>query len=325
VNLWLGLRLAVADGRAAAARISLIAAGLAVGVVLLLFSLVVLPALQARIDRYAWHRTDAASPATAPDRALWLPGVVAVHARGAPEEALAPLLAAGPVVVRGGPGGQAVVGCAELARLTSLGCPLPANDDNSGPPVGLFDPTGFAEPRSTTARLPIRTLLVPTDGTPAAQERVRTLAAAAAPFSLARTNQDLGPGQAGVAIWDAGFRLAMAFVLLVAACSLTVAVVSGLIERRRPFALLRASGVRLGELRQIVLLETGIPLLFTVLAGMALALLVVFASARPDQWTLPSGGFFLAAGVATLAAFGLTTIVLPLMDTATRQESVRFE
>jgi hypothetical protein len=49
------------------------AGGLAVGIVLLLLALTAMPALQGRIDRYAWHRTEASTPATAPDRALWKP------------------------------------------------------------------------------------------------------------------------------------------------------------------------------------------------------------------------------------------------------------
>ena len=49
--------------------------------------------------------------------------------------------------------------------------------------------------------------------------------------------------------------------------------ITGVLERRRPFALLRASGVRLGELRRIVLPETGVPLAVTVLGAVAVALL----------------------------------------------------
>jgi len=73
MSLWLGARLAVAGGRESLVRIALTATGVAVGVTLLLIGLLVVPAMQGRIDRYAWHRTDAAAPATATDPALWLP------------------------------------------------------------------------------------------------------------------------------------------------------------------------------------------------------------------------------------------------------------
>src|SRR5262245_9433417 len=73
MSVRLGIRIAAAGGRPSLARFILVAVGVAVGVVLLLSALTVMPALQGRIDRYAWHRTDAETAATAPDRALWLP------------------------------------------------------------------------------------------------------------------------------------------------------------------------------------------------------------------------------------------------------------
>jgi hypothetical protein len=73
VNIVLGLRIAFAGGRESVARVALMVGGVAIGVVLLLLALTAMPALQGRIDRYAWHRTEAPSPSTAPDPALWLP------------------------------------------------------------------------------------------------------------------------------------------------------------------------------------------------------------------------------------------------------------
>jgi hypothetical protein len=254
------------------------------------------------------------------------PGVVAVHVRGASEAALAPLISDDVVVARSGPSGQVVVRCADLARVSELTCPLPARLDHHPPPVGLFDPAGFAEPGPGAADLPIRTLFVPTDGTPAAEERVRTLAAVAAPYALSRTGRDWArddPGPFGgpeSVVW-----LAMMFILLVAACSLTVSVVAGLIARRRPFALLRASGVRLHELRQIALLETAIPLVLTVLGGFGTAVLVAYIIVPNDEWTLPGIGFFASVGVGVLVALAVSLITWPLMDVATRHDSVRFE
>lgn len=67
-----GMRIVFAGGRESLARNALMAAGVAVGVVLLLFTLTAMPVLQRHIDRLAWHRTTEASPPTAPDPALWL-------------------------------------------------------------------------------------------------------------------------------------------------------------------------------------------------------------------------------------------------------------
>ncbi len=272
-------------------------------------------------------------------------GVVAVHVRGAPEASLAPLMTDGVVVARlrwrGQIDGQIVVACAELARVAEVTCPLPTILDDSdwrahnlfalpypGPSDAdlIFDPQGFAEPAPADAELPIQTLFIPTDGTRAAQERVRTLAAIAVPFSRNKTGDDL---TARPAIYVTGLAdvlpYAIVFVLLVTACSLTVSVTSAVLERRRPFALLRASGVRLGELRRIVLLETGVPLALTVFGSVGLAVLVTYLTLPPSQWVLPEAGFFAGLGIGVLAAFAVSLITLPFMNIATRHDTARFE
>jgi hypothetical protein len=261
-------------------------------------------------------------------------GVVAVHALGAPEASLAPLMSCDAVVARSGPGQQVVVRCVDLARVSDLSCPLPASLDGPDPQPATdlfvvpnqFGPAGFTEPGPEAAGLPVQTVFVPTDGTPAAEERVRTLAAIAVPSARTETSGELAARTTGEFDWvDDVLPPAMAFVLLVAACSLTVATVSGLMERRRPFALLRASGVRLGELRRIVLLETGLPLVVTALGGVGTALLVTYLIVPGEEWALPEVGFFAGLGLGLVAALAVSSLALPLMEVATRHDSVRFE
>ncbi len=72
MNVMLGIRMAFAGGRESLARMALLAVGVAIGVPLILVALSAEPVLQRHIDRLAWHRTTAASPATAPDHAMWL-------------------------------------------------------------------------------------------------------------------------------------------------------------------------------------------------------------------------------------------------------------
>jgi ABC-type lipoprotein release transport system permease subunit len=69
------------------------------------------------------------------------------------------------------------------------------------------------------------------------------------------------------------------FVLVAAARSLAVGMAAGVIERRRPFARLRASGLRLGELRQVVFLETAAAMLVTAAVGVGLGLASSYALA----------------------------------------------
>jgi hypothetical protein len=48
--------------------------------------------------------------------------------------------------------------------------------------------------------------------------------------------------------------------LIVAGCSLAVAVGGGLVDRKRPFTLLRVSGVPVSALSRVVLMEAAPPL-----------------------------------------------------------------
>jgi hypothetical protein len=52
-----------------------------------------------------------------------------------------------------------------------------------------------------------------------------------------------------------------------------------------------------GELRRIVLLETGLPLVITALGGVGTAMLVMYVSAPREEWVLPEVGFFAGLGI----------------------------
>jgi hypothetical protein len=189
--------------------------------------------------------------------------------------------------------------------------------DLRGVPAGTLGALDVVERRDDT-------LVIRADGGPAAEERLRTRVAIATPYALARTPADLRRTVAAEG-WATGMRLAMIFVLIVAAAGLAVAAVTGLMERRRPFALLRAAGVRLGTLRAVTLLETGVPLVVTVVGGFAIAMLVQFLSVPRAEWLLPGPVFF----ASVLAGVGLALLVplatWPLLDAGTRPETIRFE
>ena len=88
---------------------------------------------------------------------------------------------------------------------------------------------------------------------------------------------------------------------------------------------MRASGVRLRQLRLIALLESGVPLVFTALAGLGTALLTMAVVGGDEEFRLPGVGLFVAVGLALLVALGVSLITWPLMDAATRHDNVRFE
>ena len=251
-------------------------------------------------------------------RGVLRPGVVEVITGGVPEAKVAPLLSERAVPVRYGGAGDFVESCPELARMVTFSCSSPGLAES-----GISERAGLAG-----TGLPISMVYILTDGTPAAVNRVRTQAANLVPNALIHTQQDRIDT-------DAFFfdsleqlqRLVWYFVLLVAACSLTVGMLAGVLERRRPFALLRASGLRLGELRQIVFLETAAAMLVTAAVGVGLGMATSYAVALFGDmvWTWPDAGVFAMVGIGVLAALILSTMALPLLDAATRYDAVRYE
>jgi hypothetical protein len=246
------------------------------------------------------------------------PGVVEVYAGGVPESQVAPLLAERAVATRSDPGrADEVVGsCDELARVVVLSCA-------SGLPGDVSE---RAAPDDSD--LAIVRVYVPTDGTAAAENRVRTRAANLVPNAIIHTQQDRVDVDARyLANLEQLMRGVWYLVLVAAACSLAVGMVAGLIERRRPFALLRASGLRLGELRQVVFLETAAAMLVTAAVGVGLGLASSYALAvfSGVTWAGPDVGVFAMVGVGVLAALVLSTMTLPLLDVTTRHDAVRYE
>ncbi|WP_327587230.1 hypothetical protein OHA25_09660 [Nonomuraea sp. NBC_00507] len=260
------------------------------------------------------------------------PGVVEIYVGNQPVTRLAPLMGARTVAIRVHPDDwSSVVSCAELTRIVVASCPLPESVRVRGmgrdATIGVMS-GAIHESVPGAAGLPIRALYVLTDGTLAAEERVRTQAALLLPRAILNTQRDTVLQESRLwAELTTLARLTTWFVVLLAGCSLTVGVVAGLIERRRPFALLRASGVRLGELRRILLLESVVPLVLAVAlgAGLGAAASYAMAVAQGDRWFPPGLDFAggLAAGV--LAALAVTAAALPLMNVTTRYDAVRYE
>jgi ABC-type antimicrobial peptide transport system permease subunit len=117
------------------------------------------------------------------------------------------------------------------------------------------------------------------------------------------------------------------FVVLVAGGSLTVSVAAGLIERRRPFALLRAGGARPGQLRRVLLTETAVPMAATVTLGAAFGLAASYGfwDSRGRPWPAPDLGLAVLLGGGVLSAMVVTLLTLPMVNAATGYDAVRYE
>jgi hypothetical protein len=243
------------------------------------------------------------------------PGVVTVMTGGVPRATVEPLLTQGGVAVGGSTG--FVVPCADLARVARLTCPYRPGSDFVEPPAGT-SPAGV-----------VGLVHVPTDGSLAAENRVRTEAANLVPNAIINSSRDPIDYNLETFFQDLDRLAAVAalFVLIVGAFGLAASTVGGLIDRRRPFALLRTAGVYLGELRRAVLLETAATMAVVSVVGTVIGMVLAYGSTVQGdvRWRWPGLEVYGLIGGAVLAALVFSAIALPLLTVTTRHDAVRFE
>jgi len=173
-------------------------------------------------------------------------------------------------------------------------------------------------------------VLASTDGTRMAIEEARTEIETALPTSGPATGAEIGADATRI-VDELGriVTLGVVLTMAVAGASLAIAVTGGLLDRRRPFALLRLSGVPLRNLRSVVLLEAAAPLIAVAVLSGILGVLVSQLLLRlvtgngavplPD----PSLPALLIAGV--VGALTIVAAMLPLVGPLTDLEETRFE
>jgi len=248
-------------------------------------------------------------------------------------------------------GGVTVVSCAVMRELAVLGQCAPgvaAVQTQDGSMFGdnpLYNTQAFvsaSDPayHGTLAGLPLQAVLVRVNS-PATLERVRTYLAVNAPPQVSS-----GQGQSPTPPRTFGETLqirtqradtlenlvyaSVALTLIVAGCSLAVAVGGGLVDRKRPFTLLRVGGTGVGVLSAVVLLEAAVPLAAaTVLAaGIAYGTSVLaFVRLAPAGTAIPQLGhdYYALMGAGLVIAFGVIAVTLPLLRRMTVPGNVRFE
>ncbi|MFI7608067.1 FtsX-like permease family protein [Micromonospora sp. NPDC049366] len=237
-------------------------------------------------------------------------------------------------------GWQGVITCAELDRLQVYGsCPPGARvasvtDDLVG--MRAFDLTtdtyvweaADLDPADID-RQPILSVVVDTTDR-AAFERARTILVDAFPT---------GRFPASTAEWaSSSARVFTQFQQLanvvtlaslpIAGCSLAMSVAGGLSDRRRPFSLLRLTGVRLRTLRRVVALETVAPLLLVAAVAIAMGFLAAHLFLRAQlgyPLLAPGPSYYLLVAGGLLASLGIVASTLPLLRRVTGPESARNE
>lgn len=262
-------------------------------------------------------------------------GVLVIHDRPAPGP--------GPAVPGSFQAIEQLASCADLARLPALGHCAPGASV-----VSIFLDYGFsftdyrvvadtnwpavAVSGAELQSLPIDSIVVGTAGAAdqAAIERARTVLDLAYPSVFAP--QTIGELRASDARLLDDYRQLAEVVLLtslpIAGSSLAVNIAGGLIERKRPFSLLRLSGAPLRLLRYIIGLEAAAPMLITAAVSIGAGLLAahLFLRAQLGETLQPLGlEYYLVMLGGLLAAMGVLGCTLPLLNRLTGPEAARNE
>ncbi len=187
---------------------------------------------------------------------------------------------------------------------------------------------------ASVSRLYLQALLVKVNSA-ATLERVRTYLVThttqSASGTAPRTFGEQVQARQGVAATvERLVYIAVALTLIVAGCSLAVAVGGGLVERKRPFTLLRLTGTPTSTLYRVVLLEAVLPLAAAtvVAAGTAYGISVLTVSKLAPAGTptpVPGHAYFLTMGIGLIASLVVIFASLPLLGRITGPGTVRFE
>jgi hypothetical protein len=245
-----------------------------------------------------------------------------------------------------------IVGCGVLRALPAFGGCAPGvtavqvddqaaiSSDNPSNSTRAFAAPSAQPYAGSLAALSLQAVLVKVNS-PVTLERVRTYLAVHAPPGVS-TSPGMAPTPPRTYGEAAAIRLgradllekliyvAVAITLVVAGCSLAVAAGGGLVDRKRPFTLLRVSGTPVSVLSRVVLYEAAVPLLTATVVAAVIAYgtsILAFVRLAPAGTTIPRLGssYFLLMGIGLAIAFAVIAATLPLLRRMTAPASVRFE
>ncbi|MFB9239548.1 ABC transporter permease [Plantactinospora siamensis] len=234
---------------------------------------------------------------------------------------------------------ETLASCRDVLRVPGRGgCPPGATvvrvwPDFTGwrgePPPAQWPAAPITE--AEFARLPVYWILLNTDGSKSTVERARTVLEQAYPDNRFPPNMrgdfESDVNKAFVA-WQRLAEVIIVASMVVAAAGLAVTIASGLAERRRPFSLLRLTGVPLRALRRVVALETAVPLLLVAAVAIGAGLLTasLFLRAQMDYGLRPPGpGYYGLVAAGLLVALAVIAASMPLLNRTTGPEVARNE
>ncbi|GAA3914903.1 FtsX-like permease family protein [Actinoplanes auranticolor] len=217
-----------------------------------------------------------------------------------------------------------VTRCAAGARTAWVWPDLAGPDGwTGGWPAADVDPA-----RLSTFRT--QSIVTLTDGSTAGLEGARTILQLAHPM-LYSPYSSVEFGAESAKVFEGWKRLANVVILAslaIAGCSLAVSVAGGLSERKRPFSMLRLTGVPLGTLRRVVALESVTPLVIAAMVALGSGLLAahLFLTAQMKLSLSPPGISFYVIVVAGLtASLAVIASTMPLLSRITGPDAARNE
>jgi hypothetical protein len=233
-----------------------------------------------------------------------------------------------------------VVACAELAKTPAIGRCAPGATVAA---VGYFLQPSSANnsvsstvwpsahlPVASIASLPVEAVVVATDGSPGSLERVRTSLERAFPLRGAPVGVEAITPKVSRFLTMVQDMTDVVIVasLIIAACSLAVNIAAGLSERKRPFSLLRLTGVPAGVLRRVVALESALPLLLVAVVSIAVGLVAaaLFLSSQLDiALRIPGIAYWATVVGGVIASLAIVASTFPLLNRITGPEVARNE
>jgi hypothetical protein len=239
-----------------------------------------------------------------------------------------------------GPGDSAgLVSCTQLAGAPALGrCPAGASvaefpvSLDGFPAKAVADSTWPADnvPAQRLNGLGLSAIDVTTNGSRQATERARTILDNAYPM-LGPPGAAGGGSGNGNASGNTYQQLADVIILVslpIAGCTLAAGIAGGLVDRKRPFSMLRLTGARLGTLRWVVALESAVPLLAVavVAIGAGFAAAAMYASAEMKQsLAAPGPEYYLITAAGIAVSLGIIAATFPLLRPITGPAVARNE
>jgi hypothetical protein len=234
-----------------------------------------------------------------------------------------------------------LVSCAQLARTPALGsCArggvvATVRPDLGRELTGRYAPIAGTWPAANISlarlqSLPAEALVIRTNGSSAAIARMQTSLQIAFPY--AGTPSIVGGITADTARSMTELKdmtdVVIVASLLIAGCSLAVSVVAGMSDRKRPFSLLRLTGVSVKLLRRVVALEAAAPLVIISVISSGLGLVAAELFLRSElnvTLRVPGVAYYVIVLAGLAASLGVIASALPVIQRVTGPEVARNE